>query len=148
MDDRAHYANPEVSRMSKSSMTSISIQAHFEDLTDRRTRKVVYPLINVVVIAICALICCADDFVAITNFGRNKKTWFEKFLYLNAGIPSHDRFNGILSVIKPEEFKKCLLSWITDLHAVTDGQIIAIRGKTLGRSFDKDNSKLAIIVRT
>ena len=86
--------------MSKSSKPSISIQAHFEDLTDPRTRKVVYPLINVVVIAICAVICGADDFVAIANFGQKKKAWFEKFLDLSAGIPSHDRFNAIFTVIK------------------------------------------------
>jgi hypothetical protein len=104
----------------------------------------VYPLINVVVIAICAVISGADDFVAIANYGRNKKTWFEKFLDLSAGIPSHDRFNAIFSVIKPAEFEKCLLSWITDLHAITDGQVIAIDGKTLRRSLDKAHSKSAI----
>ena len=130
--------------MSKSSKPSISIQAHFEDLTDPRTRKVVYPLINVVVIAICAVICGADDFVAIANFGQKKKAWFEKFLDLSAGIPSHDRFNAIFTVIKPAEFEKCLLSWITDLHEISDGQVIAIDGKTLRRSFDKANSKSAI----
>jgi hypothetical protein len=130
--------------MSKSSKPSISIQAHFEDLTDPRTRKVVYPLINVVVIAICAVICGADDFFASANFGRKKKAWFEKFLDLSAGIPSHARFNAIFTVINPAEFEKCLLSWITDLHEVSDGQEIAIDGKTLRRSFDKANSKSAI----
>jgi hypothetical protein len=130
--------------MSKSSKPSISIQSHFEDLTDPRTRKVVYPLINVVVIAICAVICGADDFVAIANFGRNKKAWFEKFLDLRAGIPSHDRFNAIFAVIKPAEFEKCLLSWITDLQEISHGQVIAIDGKTLRRSFDTANSKSVI----
>jgi hypothetical protein len=144
MDDRAQYASPGVSRLSMLWKPSISIQAHFEDLTDPRTRKVVYPLINVVAIAICAVICGADDFVAIANFGPKKKAWFEKFLDLNARIPLHDRFNAIFSVIKPAEFEKCLLSCITDLHEVTDGQIIAIDGKTLRRSFDKANSKSAI----
>ena len=61
--------------MSKSLKPSFNIQAHFEDLTDPRTRKVRYPLINVVAIAICAAICGADDFVAIANFGRKKKAW-------------------------------------------------------------------------
>jgi hypothetical protein len=98
----------------------------------------------VVVIAICAVICGADDFVTIANFGRKKKAWFEKFMDLSAGIPSLDRFNAIFSVIKPAEFEKCLLCWITDLHEDTDGQIIAIDGKTLRRSFDKANSKSAI----
>ncbi len=130
--------------MSMSSKPSISIQGHFEDLTDPRAQKSVYPLINVVVIAICAVICGADDFVAIANFGRNKKAYFEKFLDLNAGIPSHDRFNAIFAVIRPAEFEKCLLSWITDLQEIIWGQVIAIDGKMLRRSFDTANSKSAI----
>ena len=60
------------------------------------------------------------------------------------GIPSHDRFNAILAAIKPAEFEKCLLSWITALHEITAGQVIAIDGKTLRRSFDAANSKAAI----
>ncbi len=55
------------------------------------------------------MICGADDFVAIAEFGRQKKEWFAKFLDLRAGIPSHDRFNAILAAIKPAEFEKCLL---------------------------------------
>ena len=61
-----------------------------------------------------------------------------------AGIPSHDRFNAIFKAIKPAEFEKCLLRWITALHEITDGQVIAIDGKTLRRSFDAASSKAAI----
>ena len=117
---------------------------HFAELTDPRRRKVVYPLINVVVIAICAVISGADDFVAIAKFGRTKREWLARFLDLETGIPSHDRFNAIFAAIKPAEFEKCLLSWITALHEVTDGQVIAIDGKTLRRSFDTANGKSAI----
>ena len=63
---------------------------------------------------------------------------------MESGIPSHDRFNAIFAAIKPAEFEKCLLSWITALHEITDGQVIAIDGKTLRRSFDAANSKAAI----
>jgi predicted transposase YbfD/YdcC len=123
---------------------SIRIQDHFATLADPRRREVTYPLINVVVIAICAVICGADDFVAIAKFGRTKRAWFERFLDLAAGIPSHDRFNAIFAAIKPAEFQNCLLSWITALHEVTGGQVIAIDGKTLRRSFDAASSKAAI----
>lgn len=123
---------------------SARIQDHFAELTDPRRRKVTYPLVNVVVIAVCAVICGADDFVAIAEFGEKKRHWFSEFLDLSHGIPSHDRFNAILAAIKPAEFEKCLLSWITALHEVTDGQIIAIDGKTLRRSFDAASSKAAI----
>jgi predicted transposase YbfD/YdcC len=123
---------------------SAKIQDHFEQLTDPRRRKVTYPLMNVVVIAVCAVICGADDFVAIAQFGRKRRAWFERFLDLEKGIPSHDRFNAILAAIKPAEFEKCLLSWITSLHEITDGQVVAIDGKTLRRSYDAASSKSAI----
>ena len=127
-----------------SSMKSARMQDHFAELTDPRRRKVTYPLINVVVIAVCAVICGADDFVAIAKFGRTKRKWLARFLDLKNGIPSHDRFNAILAAIKPAEFEKCLLSWITALHEITDGQVIAIDGKTLRRSFDAASGKPAI----
>src|SRR5271165_2414205 len=127
-----------------SSQKSVQLQDHFADLTDPRRRETVYPLINVVMIAVCAVICGADDFVAIAEFGGQKKKWFAKFLDLRAGIPSHDRFNAILAAIKPSEFEKCLLSWITDLQEITTGQVVAIDGKTLRRSYDTTSGKAAI----
>ena len=120
------------------------MQDHFAGLTDSRRREVTYPLINVVVIAVCAVICGADDFVAIAKLGRTKREWLAQYLDLRNGIPSHDRFNAIFAAIKPAEFEKCLLSWITTLHENTDGQVIAIDGKTLRRSFDAASSKAAI----
>ncbi len=125
-------------------MLSVRIQNHFQALSDPRRLRVTYPLLNVVTIAICAVICGADDFVAIAEFGRQKKAWFAKFLDLRAGIPSHDRFNAILAAIKPTEFEKCLLSWITGLHEVTAGQLVAIDGKTLRRSYNVASGKSAI----
>jgi len=125
-------------------LKSAKIQDHFVKLTDPRRRDVVYPLINVVVIAVCAVICGADDFVAIAEFGRMKREWLERFLDLRSGIPSHDRFNAILAAIKPAEFEQCLLSWIAALHEITAGQVVAIDGKTLRRSFDTASSKSAI----
>jgi predicted transposase YbfD/YdcC len=123
---------------------SARIEDHFQSLPDPRRLRVMYPLINVVTIALCAVICGADDFVAIAEFGRQKKKWFAKFLDLSAGIPSHDRFNAILAAIKPAEFEKCLLSWITDLQEITAGQVVAIDGKTLRRSYDTTSGKAAI----
>jgi predicted transposase YbfD/YdcC len=126
------------------SAKSPSLEEHFAELTDQRRREGTYPLINIVVIALCAAICGADDFVAIADWGALKKDWLSKFLDLSAGIPSHDRFNAIFRFIKPDEFEKCLLSWIADLHEATGGKIVAIDGKTLRRSFDKADGKSAI----
>jgi predicted transposase YbfD/YdcC len=122
----------------------VSIQECFSKLTDPRRRKVTYPLVNVVTIALCAVLCGADDFVAIAAFGHSQRQWLAKFLDLSTGIPSHDRFNAILGALKVDEFQACLLELITQLHAVTEGQIVAIDGKTLRRSFDRASSKSAI----
>ena len=124
--------------------TSARIHDHFAELTDPRRGEPVYPLINIVVIAICAVVSGSDDFVAIAKYGRTKREWLSQFLDLENGIPSHDRFNAILAALKPAEFEKCLLSWITSLHEITSGQIVAIDGKTLRRSYDKANGKAAI----
>jgi len=101
---------------------SVAMEEHFAEVTDPRRREGTYPLINSLVIAVCAVICGADDFVAIAEFGRAKKKFLWKFLDLSAGIPSHDRFNAIFRALKPAEFEKALLSWITALHEVTDGR--------------------------
>jgi predicted transposase YbfD/YdcC len=124
--------------------TSVRIDEHFAELTDPRRGKSLYPLVNVVTIAICAVICRADDFVAIARYGNTKRDWLAKFLDLSTGIPSHDRFNAILAAIKPAEFEQCLLSLITALHEISEGQIVAIDGKTLRRSFDAASGKAAI----
>ena len=123
---------------------SARFQDHFADLTDPRRRKVVYPLINIVAIAICAVIAGADDFVSIAEWGRQKRDWLSKILDLSSGIPSHDRFNAVFAALKPAEFEKCVVSWITALHELTDGQVVAIDGKTLRHSFDKATGKSAI----
>jgi predicted transposase YbfD/YdcC len=123
---------------------SARLQDHFASLTDPRRRKVVYPLINIVAIALCAVIAGADDFVSIVAWARQKREWLAKILDLSSGIPSHDRFNAVFAALKPAEFEKCVLSWITALHEITDGQVVAIDGKTLRGSFDKASGKSAI----
>lgn len=124
--------------------TTASIRKHFSGLTDPRRREPVYPLIDMVIMALCAVICGADDFVAIARFVRTKKEWFSQFLDLSNGIPSHDRFNAVFGALRPAEFEKCLVNWILSLHEITSGQVIAIDGKTLRRSYDKASAKSAI----
>jgi predicted transposase YbfD/YdcC len=123
---------------------SARIKEHFASLTDPRRRKVTYPLINIVTIALCAVIAGADDFVTIAAWGRHKRAWLARFLDLTNGIPSHDRFNAVFKAIKPDEFERCLLGWVTSLHEVTAGQLVAIDGKTLRQSFDRADAKSAI----
>ena len=117
---------------------------HFQELTDPRRGECTHALMNIVVIAVCAVICGADDFVAIAKFGEKRERWFARFLDLKDGIPSHDRFNAVLGAIKPAEFEKCVLSWIMSMQEITSGQIVAIDGKTLRRSYDTASNKSAI----
>jgi len=123
---------------------SSQIEEHFAGLNDPRRRKVTYPLINIVTIALCAVIAGADDFVTIAAWARQKRAWLARILDLSSGIPSHDRFNALFKAIKPDQFERCLLSWITSLHELTAGQLVAIDGKTLRQSFDKADAKSAI----
>lgn len=126
------------------SKATARIEDHFAELTDPRRREGTYPLVNIVVMALCGVLSGADDFVAIAQWARTKKDWLAKFLDMSEGVPSHDRFNAIIGALRPAEFEKCLLSWITALHEITDGQVIAIDGKTLRRSFDAASSKAPI----
>lgn len=130
--------------MSRSVQAQTNLRVHFEQLTDPRRREPIYPLDNMICMLLCAVICGADDFVAIARWANSKQDWLAKFLDMSSGVPSHDRFNAVVALLKPHEFEQCLLSWITALHEVTGGQVIAIDGKTLRRSYDKASGKAAI----
>jgi predicted transposase YbfD/YdcC len=120
------------------------IDHHFAGLADPRRKKVTHPLINIVTIALCATIAGADDFVAIVTWARRHKEWLARFLDLTNGIPSHDRFNAVFRRLKPEQFERCLLSWLAALHDTSGGTLVAIDGKTLRRSFDKATARSAL----
>lgn len=129
--------------MTRTKFASIAI--HFATLEDPRvSRTQRHPLINVVVIGLCAVICGARHFTQMAEFGKNKRQWLAKFLDLQNGIPSHDVFNAVFACLKPEQFEACLLSWITSLQEVTAGQVLAIDGKTLRGSYDRGDAKAAI----
>ena len=82
----------------------VSVAACFEVLGDPRVREATYPLLNIVTIAICAVICGIDDFTGMEDYGNRKRDWLSKFLDLSAGIPSHDTFNTVLGSLKPHQF--------------------------------------------
>lgn len=122
-----------------------SISVHFADLDDpRSSRSQVHPLINVVAIGLCAVICGAEAFTDMEEFGRRKRKWLGKFLDLTNGIPSHDTFNTVFARLKPEQFEGCLLNWIASLQEISDGQILAVDGKTLRGSYHRGDNKAAV----
>ena len=119
---------------------------HFSTLPDPRihVNKNEHKLIDIIVIAVCAVICGADNWTEIEEYGNAKKDWFATFLELPNGIPSHDTFNRLFSFIRPEEFQRCFSGWIQAAVKATRGQVVAIDGKTLRRSYDKKSNKAAI----
>ena len=101
-------------------------------------------LIDILTIAICAVVSGADDWVAVAEFGRSKIDWLKMYLELPNGIPSHDTFSDVFSRICPKQFKECFLKWVQAVFEITDGQVIPIDGKTLRRSHDRSGGKAAI----
>jgi hypothetical protein len=120
------------------------VRVHFEGLTDPRRGEPTYPLLNIVVMTLSAVISGADDFVAIARWSTKNVAWLARYLDLSEGIPSPDHFNAIFAAMNSREFEMCLLNWITSLHEITAGQVITIDGKTLRRSYDALSSKSAI----
>jgi predicted transposase YbfD/YdcC len=121
-----------------------SIKSHFSNITDPRKVNKRHHFIDIITIAICAVVCNADSWQHIEVFGHSKLKWFKQFLQLPHGIPSHDTFARVFARIDPVEFQQSFMSWIQAICRLTDGQIIAIDGKTLRRSHDHSNGKAAI----
>lgn len=119
-----------------------SIAEHFNDIKDIRIeRGKKHKLIDIITIAICAVVCGADGWIDIEMYGVARKKWLEKFLELPNGIPSHDTFARVFSQINPEEFNKCFLSWVKGISSTAVGEIIAFDGKQSRNSGDKKNDR-------
>lgn len=114
-----------------------TLEEHFARLTDprvERTRE--HKLLDIVLIAICAVICGADGWVEVEEFGKAKQAWLETFLELPNGIPSHDTFGRVFARLNPDEFEQCFLEWVQAISRLTQGEVVAVDGKSLRRSHD------------
>ena len=101
-------------------------------------------LIDVVVIAICAVVCGADSWVDVEVFGKSKKAWLGRFLGLPNGIPSYDTFGRVFARLDSVQFERCFKKWVGTVNEVTEGQVVAIDGKTVRGSRDGAVAKSAI----
>jgi len=120
---------------------------HFLRLRDpriSRTRR--HNFCDILMIALCAMISGADDYVAMVDFARAKEPWFRTFLELPNGIPSHDTIGRLFARIDPVAFTECFAAWTQHLQEKSKGRIIAIDGKKVCRSFDRATGKAAIHV--
>ena len=123
----------------------VSILDHFADLDDprvERTRR--HKLVDIIAIAICATICGADSWVHVDLFGRSKLEWFQTFLELPNGVPSHDTFGDVFARLDPEQFQSCFMAWTQAIAELLPGEVVAIDGKTARRSYDRAGSKRAM----
>ena len=111
---------------------------------DPRSANARHRLFDIFVIALCAVISGAEGWEDMEEYGQAQAEWFQQFLELPHGIPSHDTFRRVLSRLKPDEQTQCFVSWTEALHESLDGEIVALDGKTLRRSFDHAASKGAI----
>ena len=114
---------------------------HFECLSDPRVdRTKDHDLIDVLVIALCTLLCGGESFNDMEDFGHAKYDWFKTFLRLRNGIPSHDTFNRVFAALDPHQFLDCFLRWTQSLRQAVSQEIVALDGKALRRALNKDQS--------
>jgi predicted transposase YbfD/YdcC len=128
-------------------MPTSSILAHFHDLDDPRVSPATrHQLLDIVAIALCAVVCGADTWVEVAAFGQAKRAWLRSFLALPHGIPSHDTFGRVFAALDPAQFERGFRSWVAAVAAVSTGAVVAIDGKTLRRSHDRTQGKEALVL--
>lgn len=115
-----------------------SLRVSLSDVTDVRVQgRSAHLLIDLLSITILAVLCGADDFVAVSTFAKDRKDWLSRFFELPSGIPSHDTFQRVLGLIDPAQFSTSLVNWTSALQTALKGQVIAIDGKTARGSGSK-----------
>lgn len=124
------------------------IPCAFEQMPDPRDSNHRHKLIDILSIALFAIICGADDWVAVVAYGRAKQEWLKTFLDLPHGIPSHDTFGDLFARLDPDAFERCFQAWMATVVKLSSGKLVAIDGKSLRRSFEHgwDKSGMAHMV--
>lgn len=117
----------------------LEIPRAFSSLADPRRCNARHAFIDVLTIALCAVVCGADGWVAVVAYAKAKEPWLKTFLTLESGIPSHDTFGRVFAKLNPDAFEECFRTWIktlVDLSAgALSGKAVAIDGKSIRRSF-------------
>lgn len=114
------------------SLPKVTLTRLFEDMDDPRVvGRCTYRLVEVVVIGICAVLCGAETWTEVEEFGESKRAWLEQFLRLEQGIPSHDTFRRVFSILPGEALEARFRTWVEASFQIEQGQVIAIDGKTV-----------------
>jgi predicted transposase YbfD/YdcC len=121
-----------------------SLIKQFESLEEPRVRQPEHLLLDIVAIAILAVLSGADDMVAVETYGKAKQSWLATFLALPNGIPSHDTFSRVLALLDPQQLHECFLKWVEQLSEQLEINLINIDGKTARGSYDREKSIKAL----
>ena len=133
--------HPNDNTESKRTLAKNSLLAHLAQVPDPRVnRRKDHDLVDVLVIAICTLLCAGETFNDMEEFGKSKYDWFKTFLGLRNGIPSHDTFNRVFAALDPNQFLDCFLRWTQSIRQAVSQEIVALDGKALRRAMDKDQN--------
>lgn len=127
--------------------TTASLEAHFGELVDpRRDRGKNHVLIEIITMAVVAVIGGANDWVHVELFCRSKETWLRSDLKLKLpnGIPSHDTFGRVFSLLEPEALQRCFINWVRAMVQLKVGEVVALDGKHLRGSHDRFHGKDAV----
>jgi len=138
--------HPESKTNQATKLAKGNLVAHFAQMPDPRIdRRKEHALIDILVIAVCTLLCGGETFNDMEDFGKAKYDWFKTFLKLCNGIPSHDTFNRVFALLDPKEFLNCFLRWTQSLREAVSQEIVAVDGKALRRALNKDQSVKYIV---
>lgn len=126
-------------------MSTEAFSKHFSDIQDpRQVTKISYPLFDVLFLSVCSIICGADGWEEMQDFGETNLDWLQaKGLFIN-GSPTHDTIARIVSRLDPDSFRRCFIRWTQSICARTSGELVAIDGKTLRRSYNREDRQSAI----
>ena len=123
---------------------ALDLETYFAAMDDPRIERTKrHKLLDIIIIAICGMICGAEGWVEIEEFGKEKEAWLKTILELPNGIPSHDTFGRVFARLDPVKFEECFFQWVHSLSGTIAG-VIAIDGKTLRRSHDGAKGKKAL----
>lgn len=124
--------------------TILKYFSHLEDPRIERTKQ--HLLIDIIALAILAVISGAESWVAIETYAQSKREWLETFLTLPNGIPSHDTIARVFARLNPQAFEQCFHQWVESITEAIGAQVIPIDGKTVRQSFDRNQGQKAIHV--
>jgi hypothetical protein len=120
-------------------LAKTSLVAHLSEVADPRIdRRKDHNLVDILVIAVCTLLCAGETFNDLEDFGNAKYGWFKASLSLRNGIPSRDTFNRVFAALDPKEFLDCFVRWTQSLRQAVSQEIVALDGKALRRALNKD----------